>query len=610
VPLTALARLARLARRRTSPTALGQLHDDGGAVAILVAISVSTFLLGFAALAVDFGQVYTRQNELQSVADVAALAGATALPDADDARRHAYVSVCSPANRLPDWQRPAICPVDPPTLGDTLPGWVSDGDDDNGEISLYREDDGPPQGGDGVYQPDEEIDGDGEPATAIRVLLPTVTIRFGLGRSLGADDLSVTKAATARIGTPEGAGVLPFAVVRRDLTPGASKEICVIDPEAGAVSDAYPGATDPDLRLRVTTPLFGFTFAPTLGDPLEVRRSFFFGARPLPTDEPVFLYVDGQRFTPDFADATRVRIEDLPALDSGTHDVWVQSPTEVTQIAQFTVVGGTPPAAGTTDPCPGLPKRGVLDIGRRSGELDENVTLGENLKNGIDPTPHRYDEFPVALPVPILPDLLADLRCDSPLLNAVLSLVGGIFNEDINCVTARDRGFSPGLTTGLLDDADDANPGRLLRPCSDARIDAGGRDIDDTRLFEGDQLVTNDAVDLEGLLAAGNVQRGLIRNEAFRCPRLGMVPVVDPSGTLNLDPANYPIIDFTYVWIDDGADGLEFRDVGTDLQAVRFHIIDPGFFNETVTGSLKVGPYRGEGFPKEAVLVRDVDDQP
>ena len=49
-------------------------------IAIVVALSVSTFLLGFAALAVDLGTAYVRKAELQSIANRLALAGAKGLP--------------------------------------------------------------------------------------------------------------------------------------------------------------------------------------------------------------------------------------------------------------------------------------------------------------------------------------------------------------------------------------------------------------------------------------------------------------------------------------------------------------------------------------------------
>src|SRR3954465_9046625 len=66
---------SRPARPRRSAAA-----GDAGVSAIVVALSVSTFLLGFAALAVDLGSAYVRKAELQSIANRLARAGAKGLP--------------------------------------------------------------------------------------------------------------------------------------------------------------------------------------------------------------------------------------------------------------------------------------------------------------------------------------------------------------------------------------------------------------------------------------------------------------------------------------------------------------------------------------------------
>ena len=291
----------------------------------------------------------------------------------------------------------------------------------------------------------------------------------------------------------------------------------------------------------------------------------------------------------------------------------MQSDTASTNFSTIFVTGGA--AAPPGDSCEGT-SRGVLDIGRDGLTNPPNTVLGENLKRGVEPRAHRIFDFPDQINPTLLDPVLDLLRCRvlglPPLpviLNFLLSTVGvaGVFSPDINCVTTRASGFADGLTVGLLDE-DGANPGRLLQPCSDDEAAAGGRTIDGTDLFEGDALVTDAGLLNREDLAAGNVVRGLIKNDAFRCPRLGMVPVIQP-GLLDIVDDDYPIVDFTYVWIDDNAEGLIFNP-DNSLRGVRFHIIDPGFFNQTVSGSLKVGPYRGEEFPKEIVLVRDIDDQP
>lgn len=67
--------LARALRRRL----LGARHDERGAVAVLVALS-SLLMLSIAALAVDMGNAWTQRREVQTQADLAALAGGALLP--------------------------------------------------------------------------------------------------------------------------------------------------------------------------------------------------------------------------------------------------------------------------------------------------------------------------------------------------------------------------------------------------------------------------------------------------------------------------------------------------------------------------------------------------
>jgi len=52
---------------------LEKVKNQAGATAIIVAITLP-MLIGFGALAVDVGYMYVNKNELQNVADAAALA--------------------------------------------------------------------------------------------------------------------------------------------------------------------------------------------------------------------------------------------------------------------------------------------------------------------------------------------------------------------------------------------------------------------------------------------------------------------------------------------------------------------------------------------------------
>lgn len=64
----------------------GRLGREDGQVLPLLAAGLLVVLLGFAALVVDLGRVYTVKRQLQSMADAAALAAADSLPDASAAQ--------------------------------------------------------------------------------------------------------------------------------------------------------------------------------------------------------------------------------------------------------------------------------------------------------------------------------------------------------------------------------------------------------------------------------------------------------------------------------------------------------------------------------------------
>ncbi len=82
------------------------LKTEGGGVAIYVAL-VSAVMIGFGALVVDLGRLFTLQTELQNAADAAALAGAAELDGTSDAITRAraaattaLVTVSSPTGLL------------------------------------------------------------------------------------------------------------------------------------------------------------------------------------------------------------------------------------------------------------------------------------------------------------------------------------------------------------------------------------------------------------------------------------------------------------------------------------------------------------------------------
>ena len=80
------ARIARLSRRCVLPRICKHLVGDEDGVALLFFALSFGAIAGFAALAFDGSYLYAEQNRLQATADSAALAGASQLPNAAQAR--------------------------------------------------------------------------------------------------------------------------------------------------------------------------------------------------------------------------------------------------------------------------------------------------------------------------------------------------------------------------------------------------------------------------------------------------------------------------------------------------------------------------------------------
>jgi len=196
------------------PSRLRGAERDSGLVAVIVAIT-STVLLGVSAFAVDLGDALARRATLEAVADQAARSGAQFLPDSIAALTHAVAVLCAPGNRDPGW--PAAVCTDPSHA------WTSDTDLSNGQIQFFtgdangngRFDDGTDPVGLNPSLNDERIASPGDPATAIRVILPPASVPFGLGQIFGASSIAVAARSDAQIRTPiSTAGNLPFFVLK------------------------------------------------------------------------------------------------------------------------------------------------------------------------------------------------------------------------------------------------------------------------------------------------------------------------------------------------------------------------------------------------------------
>jgi Flp pilus assembly protein TadG len=149
--------------------------DDAGAVAVITALC-SILLFGVAALTVDIGRLWEVRRQSQSEVDLAALAGAMHLRDAD---------------------KTAACTVALQYLRDNTPAGQSPGDiDSNGQCTAAGTADG-----------QVEINSN---RTQITVRTHTKIVNFGLAGALGASKGGTAAQATAEIRSP--GGMDPFAV--------------------------------------------------------------------------------------------------------------------------------------------------------------------------------------------------------------------------------------------------------------------------------------------------------------------------------------------------------------------------------------------------------------
>lgn len=196
---------------------LGITRSQEGAVAIIVAILISV-LLGFAALAIDVGYMYATRNELQNVADAAALAGAGKLGSI-----YSAMSIEEVENyTLTSDEKAAIVTAvkDTAKLNEAAKGYININDEDI-TISVWDFDKYPDPG------PDQELTENLINADAVRVIarrdsnstpgaiatfFAKILVLFG-GNT---DTFSVSAVATAALSGPsnmmEGELNMPFGL--------------------------------------------------------------------------------------------------------------------------------------------------------------------------------------------------------------------------------------------------------------------------------------------------------------------------------------------------------------------------------------------------------------
>ncbi|GLY32855.1 Tad domain-containing protein [Kineosporia sp. NBRC 101731] len=529
------------------------LHDprpDAGVIAIVVTLAVSTFLLGVAALAVDLGQAHLRENDLQSLADRLALAGAKGLPAIDepegaiDQLTTTLAAVCASGEETGD-----LCPPG----GITAARWT-DADPSNGELTFFADPDA-----DGVVTASDAVGDLATPSQALRVLLPPVTVQFGLAGVLGFDAAKIQRSAAARVGTPLGSGLLPFALTADDVARGT---FCVTtEPASTGKPAGLATSARTSFPVRLTLNTVFPDGVPVAGADASVTLSSSFWSR-----------LRGVSFRWKTPDGTE---RSISAVHTGWHTYRLALP---------------PGRPGSTVE--------IRAQGRRGRSTPFTTTPLTLTYAG---TPPATDLITCDSPLPTLDvgDLERSIRSGSspPMLDSLLNLTST-------------PEMSDALTKGMLQ-SEGNRPGRLIGDTGHGTLTTNGYPgVDATDLFTSTHLLDQrygSGSSLKTLLQHGSTaqptERGWITAAAVRSHRLAVLPVMD-------DENKKTITSFRYIWIDGDSPGRGLLWYQGHLAGLEGYVIDPGYLPAVVSGSGTVGPYLGSGMPKEALLTADLDISP
>ncbi|MFI7589471.1 pilus assembly protein TadG-related protein [Spongisporangium articulatum] len=596
---------------------LHRTRRDAGVVTVVFALCVSTFLIGFAALAVDAGTAFARRAQLQSVADRLAVATAGGLPGTDAALADfgtAYRQMCSQEQ------------ADGNELWDDCDGsldWATDRNRANGEVEFLND-----TNGGLTFLLNRLVQNRPTQATEVRVTLPPSRVEYAFGGMYGVGSALVSKSATARIGTPMGAGILPFTATSTDVANG---QLCIVDPDVSEVvapNWPVPAPTDNAPGLRVIDPATAKVAFTGDGGQTRVTLRLSFNSNFTWKAQQFKVFYNT---SPTQASYLTPTMRELPLVDGWvsydlTFDVPEQQPGSTVSFwvtgqryswfydswqkftSYPTTIDFTGRPEGEIDPCslPQASGRGYVKLARTGGDagLDPLQLLEKNVRTG--PQVQLYTEN-------ALLDLLGSLPVVSDLC------VGQLFQPASICLSGgATSGFSSQLKDGLLSGADGSN-GRLVGDCGYGTTSAGGTGgVDASRLLSADSPLVDPhfgtgaqlrAKIVSGIpLGADEDVHGWVTGKALSCPRMAVLPVV--GNTAPTDPLAVigakKITGFVYVWIDGPVGrGLGFN--GDQLRSVSAYVIDPRYLPVDVAGSGTVGPYLGDSMPKEVTLVCTLD---
>ena len=589
--------------------------DDTGAVAVLVAILISTVLLGVGALTVDLGSLWAARAGLQTVADDAALAAAAQLPlspsgepDPSAVRDAAVRVLCDPDNRRPGWGADAAsCPT---AIGDQL----LNGIEDDGEVLVTR------------AEPVAVVPAStAEPPFVVQVRTPPLRVDFGLARALGIDGADVFAVSGARRGLPSPPerplSVAPFYLTTDDLaglrtSPG---QLCLRATPLPTLARPLgpPPAPTPDFLVGVPDPV-----AFTAWDPVTLKLS---GTQipdppfPQPADNadlPVGLVtvVVGDAAHRNPATTTRLRWDPpraayevevtTPDLNAATlyGQQWLWFEFRSTDPVTGAVTTATSDAVQVTYPpaptvrsrtdCDPTSGRGVTVPVQADGSLQG---VAQAAAGGLAPTALPFGSWPLAQPTPAKDEDCTTFATATPSAAVRPDPVDPALDAEArNCLQlVAPADVSPADLTAAWIGTSSA-PGRLQsgRCSSQTSTLLDGRVLDRTSLFRASNGLLVDPTQASALrsrfesgLAPTPELRLALTPKVFTCGRLLLVPVLDTSAPPTASGL-YAVAGLTYFWVWDttfysGRPGA-FRGLITTqddraVLGIKGWVIDPGY---------------------------------
>lgn len=591
-------------------------RDERGAVAMVVAIA-SLLILSLAALGVDLGNAYARDRDIQTQADLAALAASIELPrtSTSEAAIKAALQDYASKNFIQGQDEPAWNFND----GDRTNGWVEFPDDDT-----------------------------------VRVIAPNAHVDFIFAGAVMPDGMDVSAAATVTIQSP-GTVSLPFFAVTgcalglqtlSDDQTSSSPSGPATLPFSGnneTTSNATVNAVTPDAMTQTAAPttfltVTGTGFYGQVGnngpDENLVREvGFFRDVSKSPSYVAAATYSPPTVFSP-----TTIGTVPVPLSVANTPDDWyvrvkIQTGNNQQRWTQSSAVFTVEDAAASPTPgwteCPSGSNDGnfgTIDLPREN----ENKWIERNIATGPDPK-LSFDVHPE--------DGYADPECDKadPLPN-IASTSKHDIEHDTNCINTK-PGF-PGseVTTGLIEgiDSDDglldaptspAWDGRTLGCAPDHSTDRWNSGIrrrgngspvsinnDVLSCYLTDDLVTLAQITLPDAsfpLAAEQV----LAPEIFESPRFTWIPVFasDPDNGLKY----WKVVDFAPGFITDQlplstrmaplmgpstTNGLKLSSNGKAIKSIKILMFNKQALPASVAATIPSGNYLGVG-TKVPVLI-------